>query len=92
MGDELLPLPLTERSVHLCIDMQCIFSVEGLWPPPWMDRVLPLVAILAERHPERTIFTRFIPPERPDHMPGMWQTLLYALAANDARIPRSAVA
>lgn len=73
MGNELLPFPLTERSVHLCIDMQRIFSVEGVWPTPWMDRVLPIVATLAERYPERTIFTRFIPPERPDQMPGMWQ-------------------
>ena len=73
MGNELLPFPLTERSVHLCIDMQRIFSVEGVWPTPWMDRVLPLVAMLAERYPERTIFTRFIPPERSDQMPGMWQ-------------------
>ena len=30
-------------------------------------------AALANRHPERTVFTRFIPPERPDRMPGMWQ-------------------
>ena len=73
MGNELLPFPLTERSVHLCIDMQRIFSVEGVWPTPWMDRVLPIVATLAERYPERTIFTRFIPPERPAQMPGMWQ-------------------
>ena len=73
MGDQLLPLPLTERSVHLCVDMQRIFSTEGPWPTPWMDRVLPVVAALANRHPERTIFTRFIPPERPEQMPGMWQ-------------------
>ena len=39
MGDQLLPLPLTERSVHLCVDMQRIFSAEGPWPTPWMDRV-----------------------------------------------------
>jgi len=26
MSDQLLPLPLTERSVHLCVDMQRIFS------------------------------------------------------------------
>ena len=38
-----------------------------------MDRVLPVVAALANGHPERTIFTRFIPPERPEQMPGMWQ-------------------
>jgi len=73
MGDQLLPLPLTERSVHVCVDMQRIFSDEGPWPTPWMNRVLPIVASLASRHPERTVFTRFIPPQRPEQMPGMWQ-------------------
>jgi nicotinamidase-related amidase len=73
MGDRLLPLPLTERSVHLCVGMQRIFSAEGPWPTPWMDRVLPVVDALASRHPERTVFTRFVPSERPDEMPGMWQ-------------------
>jgi nicotinamidase-related amidase len=73
MSGHLLPLPLTERSVHLCIDMQRIFSADGPWPTPWMERVLPVVAALAGRHPERTVFTRFIPPERPEQMPGMWQ-------------------
>ena len=38
-----------------------------------MEKVLPVVATLAGRHRERTVFTRFIPPERPDQMPGMWQ-------------------
>jgi hypothetical protein len=38
-----------------------------------MERVLPVVAALAGRHPERTVFTRFIPPERATDMPGMWQ-------------------
>ena len=73
MGDQLLPLPLTERSVHLCVDMQRIFSAEGPWPTPWMEKVLPVAAALASRHPERTIFTRFIPPARPEQMPGMWR-------------------
>ena len=73
MSDQLLPLPLTERSVHLCVDMQRIFSVEGPWPALRMDKVLPVTAALASRHPERTVFTRFIPPARPEQMPGMWQ-------------------
>ena len=73
MGDALLPFPLTERSVHLCVDMQRIFSADGPWPAPWMEKVLLVVATLAGRHPGRTVFTRFIPPERPDQMPGMWQ-------------------
>ena len=73
MGDQLLPIPLTERSVHLCVDMQLIFSADGPWPTPWMDRVLPVATALANRHPERTVFAQFIPPERPDQMPGMWR-------------------
>ena len=73
MGDALLPFPLTERSVHLCVDMQRIFSAEGPWPTPWMEKVLPVVAALAGRRPERTVFTRFIPPEQPEQMPGTWQ-------------------
>ena len=59
MGDQLLPHPLTERSFHLCVDMQRIFSVEGPWPTPWMEKVLPVALALANRHPERTVFTRF---------------------------------
>ena len=73
MADDLHPYPLTRRTVHLCVDMQRLFSTEGPWPTPWMDRVLPVVTELASRHPERTVFTRFIPPERATDMPGMWQ-------------------
>lgn len=65
--------PLTARTVHLCIDMQRIFSSSGLWPAPWIDRVLPVVAALAQSHPDKTIFTRFITPLRADQMPGMWR-------------------
>jgi nicotinamidase-related amidase len=73
MADHLLPLPLTERTVHLCVDMQRIFSSEGPWATPWMDKVLPLIATIAERFPERTVFTRFITPQTPADMPGMWR-------------------
>ena len=73
MADGLHSYPLTPRTVHLCVDMQRIFSAEGIWATPWMDRVLPVVTELAGRYPERTVFTRFITPERPDDMPGMWQ-------------------
>jgi nicotinamidase-related amidase len=73
MADHLLPLPLTEKTLHICIDMQVIFSADGIWPTPWMKRVLPVVTEIAERFPERTIFTRFITPTAPGEMPGMWQ-------------------
>jgi nicotinamidase-related amidase len=65
--------PLTDKTVHLCIDMQRIFSREGLWATPWMERVRPIVKSLAVRFPERTVFTRFITPVRPQELPGTWQ-------------------
>jgi nicotinamidase-related amidase len=65
--------PLTDHARHLCIDMQRLFAPGGPWPTPWMPRVLPVVAALAERFAERTIFTRFMPPKRPEDMPGSWQ-------------------
>ena len=65
--------PLTPRTVHLCVDMQRIFSVDGLWPTPWMQRVLPVVTNIAGRFPERTVFTRFVTPHSPDELPGRWR-------------------
>jgi nicotinamidase-related amidase len=73
VADQLHNYPLTRRTIHLCVDMQRLFSAEGPWPTPWMDRVLPVVTELASRHPDRTIFTRFIPPVQATDMPGMWQ-------------------
>lgn len=66
-------LRLTERSLHLCVDMQRLFSDEGPWPTPWMTRVLPNCAALAECNPERTIFTRFVPPKVPEEAHGNWR-------------------
>jgi nicotinamidase-related amidase len=51
------------NAVHLCIDMQNIFSKGGLWETPWMERVLPTILTLTAWKAERTIFTRFISPE-----------------------------
>jgi nicotinamidase-related amidase len=64
---------LGRSTVHLCIDMQNLYAPGGPWATPWMPRVLPLVVTLAERFPERTVFTRFITPEKPEDMPGMWR-------------------
>lgn len=65
---------LTARSVHLCVDMQRLFSSDGPWPTPWMERVLPQAAKLAVRYPQRTIFTRFIPPMRPEDRRDAWRS------------------
>lgn len=60
-------------AIHLCIDMQRLFSEEGPWAMTWMPRVTPKVVELVERAPERTIFTRFVPPAEPADMPGRWR-------------------
>jgi nicotinamidase-related amidase len=60
------------QAVHLCIDMQQIFSGDGPWPTPWMERVLPNVEELVGRAPGQTIFTRFMTPRRASDMPGTW--------------------
>jgi nicotinamidase-related amidase len=38
-----------------------------------MERVLPTVARLVERAPDKTVFTRFIPPLRAEDARGMWR-------------------
>ena len=65
--------PLSERTAHLAVDMQNLFASGAPWAVPWMDRVLPVIAAIAERHAERTIFTRFIPPDHPEHAHGSWR-------------------
>jgi nicotinamidase-related amidase len=64
---------LGESAAHLCIDMQTVFAERTDWHVPWMQRVLPTVQRIAEARSERTIFTRFVPPNDPEQMPGSWQ-------------------
>lgn len=65
--------PLTESCVHLCVDMQNLFAAGTEWHTPWIGRVLPVVERVAAAWPERTIFTRFIPAERPGQGEGTWR-------------------
>ena len=73
MGDVLVDA-VPPSAVHLCVDMQRIFSSDGPWPTPWMERVLPTVTRIAERFPERTVFTRFITPATPASATGRWRS------------------
>lgn len=64
--------PIPQTAIHLCLDMQNIFAPHGPWPAAWLKKVCPVVAEIARRSPQRTIFTRFITPEKPEDMPGQW--------------------
>jgi nicotinamidase-related amidase len=65
--------PLTECTAHLCIDMQTLFAERTDWHLPWLERVLPVVVRIARAQPKRTVFTRFVPPEKPEDMTGTWR-------------------
>jgi nicotinamidase-related amidase len=65
--------PLSAGTAHLCVDMQNLFAEDTEWRTPWMQRILPVVTTIARHHPARSVFTRFVPPERPEDAPGVWQ-------------------
>ncbi|ASY70098.1 cysteine hydrolase family protein [Sinorhizobium fredii] len=62
-----------EKWIHLCIDMQRMFAEGTPWQVAWMPKVFDQVAEVAARFPDRTIFTRFVPPASPEELPGMWR-------------------
>ena len=62
-----------ETAVHLCVDMQRMFAEGTDWKMPWLERVLPNILSITSTHPEKTIFTRFIPARKPGQGVGMWR-------------------
>lgn len=64
---------LDRTAFHIAIDMQLLFAEPTDWFVPWMTGVLPNVTRIAEHAPDRTLFTRFIPPRHPEEMQGAWQ-------------------
>ena len=65
--------PLGGSAVHLCVDMQRLFAEETEWHTPWLRRVLPEAERIAAACPERTIFTRFVPPRSVEECGGAWR-------------------
>lgn len=65
--------PLDARCAHLCVDMQKLFDEGSAWETPWLQRVLPVVQRLAGAHPDRCIFTRFLPVAHPGEGRGTWR-------------------
>ena len=62
-----------DTAVHLCVDMQKMFAEDTEWKMPWLKRVLPNIIGITSAHPEKTIFTRFIPARKPGQGVGMWR-------------------
>ena len=72
-AEESPPFRLDGTAFHIAVDMQCLFAEPTEWFVPWLPRVLPNVAAIAKRHPDRTLFTRFMPPVTPEQATGAWR-------------------
>ena len=64
--------PLGANCLHVCVDMQRLFTPGGPWPIAWLERILPTIEHAVSRHPSQTLFTRFIPADRPGEGVGSW--------------------
>ncbi|MBZ9986854.1 cysteine hydrolase [Mesorhizobium sp. BH1-1-5] len=69
--------PLSDRTAHICVDMQKMFMPPGPWAVSWLPATLPMVIRLVEKDPSRTVFTRFIPARRPGDGHGMWRSYFH---------------
>lgn len=61
------------RTVHVCVDVQNMFAEQTGWHAPWLARALPAIEALADLHPTRTVFTRFVPPFTAAQATGAWR-------------------
>lgn len=73
MSERTLLNPIGRHAIHVCVDMQRMFAEPTEWMTPWSAKVLPQITALVECQPDKTIFTRFIPAQRPSEGQGMWK-------------------
>ena len=64
---------LARPCLHVAVDMQRLFAQPTVWHTPALADILPQVVRLARHAPGQTVFTRFVPAERPEHASGAWR-------------------
>jgi len=60
-------------AVHVCVDIQRLFAEKTDWHTASIPDILPAIVRLTEHAPQRTVFTRFTTPERPEDALGHWR-------------------
>ncbi|MFE0018048.1 cysteine hydrolase [Mesorhizobium sp. NPDC059054] len=65
--------PIEASSLHVCVDMQVLFANGSPWQVPWFEKTLPRIEMIVGAHTATTIFTRFLPPNRPADAVAMWR-------------------
>ncbi|KGM32734.1 cysteine hydrolase family protein [Inquilinus limosus] len=65
--------PLSPNTVHVAIDLQRLFAEDTVWSTPALMGIVPNVAALVRAKPGRTLFPRFVTPEKAEDAPGTWR-------------------
>jgi nicotinamidase-related amidase len=66
--------PIGGRAAHIAIDMQVVFAEHPDWGAASTKEIAPRVIRIVAHWPERTVFTRFMPPSSLEEALGQWQT------------------
>ena len=66
--------PLGPHMAHICVDMQRLFAEPGEWHTPPLLEIAGAVARIAAHRLERTLFSRFLTPQRAGDAHGHWRT------------------
>lgn len=65
--------PLPDDTLHVVVDMQQLFDSHPDWGSPALRRILANVQRLVRHRPERTVYSRFVPPHEAAEAPGRWR-------------------
>jgi len=68
-------LPLTDRSLHIVVDMQEVFATNPQWGFAGIYTIVPAIARLAAAKPSQTLWTRFISAHSAEEAVGSWAAL-----------------
>ena len=65
--------PLGNHMVHVAVDMQRLFAGPGDWHTPTLAGITGAVAKIAAHRPQRSLFSRFLTPQRAEAAIGQWK-------------------
>ena len=65
--------PIGRCATHIVVDMQRLFAEPGEWQTATLPGIIPAIARIAAHRPQRTLFSRFLTPERAELARGQWR-------------------
>jgi nicotinamidase-related amidase len=64
---------LAANTLHICVDMQRLFTEHPDWSVPDLPKLVAPISMLIDAHPRETLFTRFITPRNAGDAAGQWR-------------------